>query len=250
MKRLLFSVPELFFYQGWMNEIFNYDPETYHATLTHSVYVRVEGSTIRLSKPNHNIARRAAHNDSKPDVTFVSQKIYDLANSKVGFNIFTRASHTQKWIWFLCQFDCIGLQKSWSASEGFQTTQRSLVSVFCLPQICFQVYLVPPGLARKRVWNKKYPICIELSRQDDFMSKAEGDRSEPSDGVSTSETGEANHGASSPSSKDLTLFLFGRTGRDKEEWFQRFLSASNPKVDTRKASRVGNGKETWIKLCK
>uniref|UniRef100_H2L955 SMP-LTD domain-containing protein n=1 Tax=Oryzias latipes TaxID=8090 RepID=H2L955_ORYLA len=180
--KLEIKEPEI--YKGWMNEIFNYDPETYHATLTHSVYVRVEGSTIRLSKPNHNIARRAAHNDSKPDVTFVSQKIYDLANSKV--------------------------------------------------------YLVPPGLARKRVWNKKYPICIELSRQDDFISKAEGDRSEPSDGVGTSETGEANHGASSPSSKDLTLFLFGRTGRDKEEWFQRFLSASNPKVDTRKASRVGN----------
>uniref|UniRef100_A0A3P9MAV9 Testis-expressed protein 2 n=1 Tax=Oryzias latipes TaxID=8090 RepID=A0A3P9MAV9_ORYLA len=180
--KLEIKEPEI--YKGWMNEISNYDPETYHATLTHSVYVRVEGSTIRLSKPNHNIARRAAHNDSKPDVTFVSQKIYDLASSKV--------------------------------------------------------YLVPPGLARKRVWNKKYPICIELSRQDDFMSKAEGDRSEPSDGVRTLETGEANHGASSPSSKDLTLFLFGRTGRDKEEWFQRFLSASNPKVDARKASRVGS----------
>lgn len=109
-------------YKGWMNEISNYDPETYHATLTHSVYVRLEGSTIRLSKPNHNIARRATHNEPKPDVNYISQKIYDLTNSKV--------------------------------------------------------YLVPHSLARKRVWNKKYPICIELSKQDDFMSKAEGDRSE------------------------------------------------------------------------
>lgn len=120
-------------------------------------------------------------------------------------------------------------------------TRSSLVFIFFLPQIRFQVYLVPPGLARKRVWNKKYPICIELSRQDDFMSKAEGDRSEPGDAVGTSEGGEASRGASSPSSRDLTLFLFGRTGREKEEWFQRFLSASNPKV-TRKASRVASGK--------
>lgn len=66
-----------------MNEIHSYDPEMYHATLTHSVYVRLEGSVLRLSKPNRNISRRAAHNEPKPDVTFVSQKIYDLTDSKV-----------------------------------------------------------------------------------------------------------------------------------------------------------------------
>jgi len=72
--------------KGWMNEIHSYDPETYHATYTHSVYVRLEGSVLRLSKPNRNIARRATHNEPKPDVTYVSQKIYDLTDSKVqGF---------------------------------------------------------------------------------------------------------------------------------------------------------------------
>ena len=69
--------------KGWMNEISSYDPETYHATYTHSVYVRLEGSVLRLSKPNHNIARRATHNEPKPDVSYISQKIYDLAHSKV-----------------------------------------------------------------------------------------------------------------------------------------------------------------------
>lgn len=66
-----------------MNEIHSYDPEMYHATLTHSVFVRLEGSVLRLSKPNRNISRRAAHNEPKPDVTFVSQKIYDLTDGKV-----------------------------------------------------------------------------------------------------------------------------------------------------------------------
>lgn len=69
--------------QGWMNEIHSYDPEMYHATLTHSVYVRLEGSVLRLSKPNRNVSRRATHNEPKPDVTFISQKIYDLTDSKV-----------------------------------------------------------------------------------------------------------------------------------------------------------------------
>lgn len=67
-----------------MNEIYNYDPETYHATLTHSIFVRLEGNILRLSKPNKNISRRAFYNETKPEVTYVSQKIYDLTDSKVS----------------------------------------------------------------------------------------------------------------------------------------------------------------------
>ncbi|XP_068590779.1 testis-expressed protein 2-like isoform X2 [Cebidichthys violaceus] len=183
LTRLDIKEPEI--RKGWMNEISNYDPETYHATLTHSVYVRLEGSIIRLSKPNHNVARRATHLETKADVTYISQKIYDLTNCKV--------------------------------------------------------YLAPQSLARKRVWNKKYPICIELGKQDDFMSKAEGDRWEASESFNTREREEGTGGGrergwSSSSSRDLTLYLFGRTGREKEEWFQRFLSASRLKADLKKAS--------------
>ncbi|XP_034386180.1 testis-expressed protein 2-like isoform X2 [Cyclopterus lumpus] len=185
------DIKEPAIYKGWMNEISNYDPETYHATLTHSVFVRLEGSIIRLSKPNHNVARRATHNEPKPEVTYISQKIYDLTNSKV--------------------------------------------------------YIAPQSLARKRVWNKKYPICIELGKQDDFMSKAEGDMWEASESLNTRDRGESTGGGperrgSSLSSRDLTLYLFGRTGREKEEWFQRFLSASKLKADLKKASSVAGTK--------
>ncbi|XP_074487131.1 testis-expressed protein 2-like isoform X1 [Sebastes fasciatus] len=189
LTKLDIKEPEI--YKGWMNEISNYDPETYHATLTHSVYVRVEGSIIRLSKPNHNVARRATHNEPKPDVTYISQKIYDLTNSRV--------------------------------------------------------YLAPQSLARKRLWNKKYPICIELGKQDDFTSKTEGDRLEASESSTTRDRVERTGGAqergwSTSSTRDLTLYLFGRTGREKEEWFQRFLSASQLKVDLKKAPSVSRSK--------
>ncbi|KAI4900565.1 hypothetical protein NFI96_026755 [Prochilodus magdalenae] len=169
-------------YKGWMNEIHSYDPEMYHATLTHSVYVRLEGSVLRLSKPNRNIPRRASFNEPKPDVSYISQKIYDLTNSKI--------------------------------------------------------YLVPHSLARKRVWNKKYPICIELAKQDDFMSKAQGDRTEateekPPAAVEKTEAvtgGDENKRLST----DPVLYLFGRTGREKEEWFRRMLLASRLKADIKK----------------
>lgn len=118
----------------------------------------------------------------------------------------------------------------------------NFVSSLILPQ----VHLVPQSLARKRVWNKKYPICIELGKQDDFMSKAEGDRWEASESLNTRDRGEGTSGAqergSSSSSRDLTLYLFGRTGREKEEWFQRFLSASKLKTDVKNTSGVAGSK--------
>ncbi|XP_005993802.1 testis-expressed protein 2 isoform X2 [Latimeria chalumnae] len=190
--------PEIF--KGWMNEISSYDPETYHATLTHSVFVRLEGATVRLSKPNKNISRRASFNESKPEVTYVSQKIYDLTDSKI--------------------------------------------------------YLVPKSLARKRIWNKKYPICIELGKQDDFMSKAQMEKetiderspvektdleSEEHKNVISSQDGRKFN-----SQKDQVLYLFGRTGREKEEWFRRFLLASKLKSEPKKSTSLPGNKPGFI----
>ncbi|NXU83599.1 TEX2 protein, partial [Xiphorhynchus elegans] len=184
MGALDIKEPEIL--KGWMNEIYNYDPETYHATLTHSVYVRLEGSTLRLSKPNKNISRRALYNEPKPDVTYVSQKIYELTESKIS--------------------------------------------------------LVPKSLARKRIWNKKYPICIELAKQDDFMAKAAQTEKENAEEKSSAEKVDSNSeeskkpqdGAKCSSQKDQVLYLFGRTGREKEEWFRRFLLASRLKSEAKK----------------
>ncbi|KAL8163873.1 UNVERIFIED_CONTAM: Testis-expressed protein 2 [Gekko kuhli] len=178
--------------QGWMNEISNYDPETYHATLTHSVFVRLEGSTLRLSKPNKNISRRAIYNEAKPEVVYISQKIYDLTDSTI--------------------------------------------------------HLVPKSLARKRVWNKKYPICIELGQQDDFMAKAQVDKETLEEKPSTEKAElsseeskkQSQDGVKSATQKDQVLYLFGRTGREKEEWFRRFLLASKLKSDGKKPVICGS----------
>ncbi|XP_018617394.1 testis-expressed protein 2-like [Scleropages formosus] len=183
-------------FKGWMNEIHSYDPETYHATLTHSVFVRLDGSTLRLSKPNRNISRRAMFNEPKPDVTYVSQKIYDLTDSKI--------------------------------------------------------YLVPPSLARKRVWNKKYPICIELGKQEDFMSKAEADKGVTGDEDGSGGGEEIKRPPGTQESmrlsahKEQTLFLFGRTGREKEEWFRRILLASKLKSETKKPTSITGNKSAVL----
>lgn len=70
-------------FQGWMNEIQDYDPETYHPALTHSVFATLEGSRLRLDSPRTNISRRAMYDEKVLDATFVKSRSFQLAKSRV-----------------------------------------------------------------------------------------------------------------------------------------------------------------------
>uniref|UniRef100_A0A669DYW3 Testis expressed 2, like n=1 Tax=Oreochromis niloticus TaxID=8128 RepID=A0A669DYW3_ORENI len=65
------------------------------------------------------------------------------------------------------------------------------------------------------MWNPKYPICIQLTR---------GAKSQEDEG----EGGRRAEDRSPEPNQPLptVLYLFGRTGREKEEWFRHFLFAS------------------------
>ncbi|XP_061892260.1 testis-expressed protein 2-like isoform X2 [Entelurus aequoreus] len=78
-----------------------------------------------------------------------------------------------------------------------------------------KVTLEPAGLARKRFWNKKYPIRITISE-----GKAEEE--------SVTAGQEVEEGAKR-NPLPVDLYLFANTGREKEEWFQHFQSASTMK---------------------
>ncbi|XP_034045978.1 testis-expressed protein 2-like [Thalassophryne amazonica] len=82
-----------------------------------------------------------------------------------------------------------------------------------------KVTLFPPGLAHKRMWNRKYPICISLAEGEtweDTLIEEQGEKEEDR----TLRHTNLDH------QPPVTLYLFGRTGREKEEWFQRFAAAS------------------------
>lgn len=96
------------------------------------------------------------------------------------------------------------------------------------PGHCSQkVFLLPSVLARKRIWNPKYPICIQLAqganshRGEVGVSESLGDKETGSERACQQKS-------SFKHTRDLpaTLYLFGRTGREKEEWFRHFLFAA------------------------
>ncbi|XP_032896953.1 testis-expressed protein 2-like [Amblyraja radiata] len=165
--------------KGWMNEICSYDPETYHPSLTFSVFVTLEGTALKLSYPRSNLPRRATFDEGKHDVVFISHRSCELADSKV--------------------------------------------------------FLVPPGLAKKRIWNKKYPICIYLCESEAIRSRSSGDRKTKTDTDSEdAEIAPQDLQLRAPrEGRENALFLFGRTGREKEEWFRYFLLASRVQSDDR-----------------
>lgn len=67
-----------------MNEAPTYDPETFHPSITHSVYVTLDGSLLRLAYPRANIPRWAAFDEALHEAAFLHSCTYQLANSKVS----------------------------------------------------------------------------------------------------------------------------------------------------------------------
>ncbi|XP_037767404.1 testis-expressed protein 2 [Chelonia mydas] len=176
--------------KSWMNEMYFYDPEIYHPSLTHSVFVTLDGTAMKLSYPKNNVPRRAAFEEETLDVAFVSHRYYNMSNA--------------------------------------------------------QVFLFPPGLARKRMWNKKYPICILFPDQEDqnFRSSNEHDTDLPRDeSLKMTRTPGQDVPLKPPGDlRERTLYLFGRTGRDKEEWFQHLMTASQRDCHEVQSASWGEGK--------
>uniref|UniRef100_A0A665WS12 Testis expressed 2, like n=1 Tax=Echeneis naucrates TaxID=173247 RepID=A0A665WS12_ECHNA len=174
-------------FQGWMNEMHDYDPENYHPALTHSVFATLEGSCLRLDSPCSSISRRATYDERAHKATFVESRCFQLAKSKV--------------------------------------------------------FLLPSVLAQKRVWNPKYPICIQLpggvNPQEDEGGRAEECRGEAPGAEPTSPKQNSLNPANDP---PTTLYLFGRTGREKEEWFRHFLFASTDKERETETDRLNPGR--------
>ncbi|KAF8570490.1 hypothetical protein P879_02495 [Paragonimus westermani] len=194
-------------------QVKDYDAETHHVSQTHSVFVTLDGTQLRLQRPRRNIQRRSMWNEELPSVStarFQHQRIYDLVHARVT--------------------------------------------------------LLPAGLICKRLWSKKYPIAIVLPNQQNkqvvdttvrkpslavstsvpnmmghqpTLIRSSPVRLGPNSAAGL--PGTHDHSRSSTpaesfvddftviSHSDLnsnTLFLFGRTCREKEAWYRRLRAAS------------------------
>ncbi|NWS89412.1 TEX2 protein, partial [Toxostoma redivivum] len=115
------------------------------------------------------------------------------------------------------------------------------VSHRCYDLTDAKVFLCPPSLARKRTWNKKYPICVLLPE----AAEGQGGSGEEQDAELQGEEGSRKvpvAGQDMPGDcRDRCLYLFGRTGREKEEWYQHLVQASRGTASSHGDTRAGEG---------
>ena len=72
-------------FQGWLNEMQEYDPEAFHPSMMTSMFATLDGSILRLESPRCSVSRKAQYDDEAlHDVTFVKTRTFHLVNSKVG----------------------------------------------------------------------------------------------------------------------------------------------------------------------
>ncbi len=77
------------------------------------------------------------------------------------------------------------------------------------------------------MWNPKYPICIQLAGGSISQESERGRLSDDCVEKSGAEPASPQQSSSKYIHElPTTLYLFGRTGREKEEWFRHFLFAS------------------------
>lgn len=74
-------------FEGWMNELRGrYLPNSYHVNSTQTVLVRLDGSTLRISRPDRAMLKHAFHTDptlTGPEPTMIAQSMYDLIGATV-----------------------------------------------------------------------------------------------------------------------------------------------------------------------
>ncbi|NWI80246.1 TEX2 protein, partial [Dryoscopus gambensis] len=120
------------------------------------------------------------------------------------------------------------------------------VSHRCYDLTDAKVFLCPPSLARKRTWNKKYPICVLLPEP----AEGEGRSSEEHDTELQGDEGTrkvAVSGQDIPEDcRERCLYLFGRTGREKEEWYQHLVQASRGTPSSHGDTRAGEEQPPWL----
>ncbi|XP_034939124.1 testis-expressed protein 2 [Chelonus insularis] len=182
-------------FEGWLNELpYNYDPENYHVARTNSVYFKLEGESLRVMETRTRIPKRAVWNEPQPTAKFTRKRVYSLAGAKVE--------------------------------------------------------LLPEGLTRKRRWSKKYPICVtfapeglvesialEIPSDDDLQTEAEREKvileeDETDEDTSLSKDSKDVYEDCRDEDDDdeenlrIKIFIFGRTDRQKEDWYRRLVLAT------------------------
>ena len=233
-----------------MNELQSYNPDDYHINLTASVYVTLEGTTLRLQRPKINVSKRAMWDEPTNNPTFIHQRHFDLKGCRVFLE---PAGLVRKRLWSKKYPICIALAKDSKGSFEFKSlngdndkgqSQVEGSNVDKEKKLISQASLDEEKIRCSEKKEKKLTVQMSLDEErlqqmssenvelkpDSFDHKEKNGKDESGEDDKAKEVkDELADGYDIISKEECDteiLYLFGRTGREKEEWYRRFVAAS------------------------
>jgi len=225
----------------------HYSPRTFHVNTIQTVLVSVDGSLLRISRPERALLKHAFHTDrtlTEKTPRMVSQSIYDLTGAQVKL----RPRRLARRRWFSRKYPiCIRLsrhakeitqempkmRKSSGKSTGTPSSTRAR-----LPQdrLSNSSVSVSPE-SHELTWHSLASVD-EMNEVDGYVSDSstEGSSGTESDDSAMRHSvadfprhGTAIGNTSKRAAKRQTrsIYLFARSTREKERWFHRLRKACN-----------------------
>ncbi|KAK3863190.1 hypothetical protein Pcinc_031009 [Petrolisthes cinctipes] len=197
--------------KGWVNELEGeYSPDSYHVSHTHSVFIRLQGSKLKIDHPRGKVPKHVRHKEEIRNTGFTQHREYDIAGCQV---LLLPRNLPRRWLWSRKYPICIRLQ------VGSKESSPSPVSIAS----------TPTGSAQGS--PSHYPN-LDLGRQGSSES-GEGNWSldnNKSSGEDDLMTSSLDMGSFEQVTRDMcqetSLIIFARSDREKDDWFRRLVAAS------------------------
>ncbi|XP_020717892.1 uncharacterized protein LOC101453123 isoform X2 [Ceratitis capitata] len=214
-------------YAGWMNEIFSYDPLTYHISQTNSVYLRLDGTYLRVSTTNARIPKRIMWNETPIElkhIHFTSHRVFNLLGCSVELlplglarkRYFNRKYPIQLIIKNGTDEDAI-IEPSENPSTQLSArgSKSDLISVDSRMSQVSSDILEQYAETKEKVANMQ-DIDFAATVMNADLQQLQ-DNTQDTDNLI-------------PCGDEVRLILFSRGDREKEDWYRRFVAASEGDV--------------------
>ncbi|CAH0564014.1 unnamed protein product [Brassicogethes aeneus] len=234
-------------FEGWINEYpDSYSPITYHISKTQSAYLRLQGSLLRISHAKQKVPKRAMWNEPEIKANLIHHRIYNLLGAKVSLmpEGLAKIRHWSK-KYPICvalskdqmHFDSLEseeddeLNKSGGKEEKEKVVEKKEKIGFMFKKKEFHL----PAQRFSKLTEEDYdlesdsrasspsPDFSDLPQDEQVDSKLNEDLID-FDIISSNNESSATPDDSPTENK---IYIFGRTDREKEDWFRRLSAATH-----------------------
>lgn len=224
-------------YSGWMNEINNYDPANYHISMTRPVYIRLDGSILRVSNTTTRIPKRSMWNEQlvdKKNIVFTRNRCFNLLGCRVEMcprGLARKRHFSRKYPIQLIvkNSETIRMDDEQSVKYKRHSTPSEYVEKTSIQSTsgCEQQNDDPLGITHQSS-NESNEDRSEKAYLNDIQNDMDfGATILNADLQKLQDTQEIAGGKENvPCGDETRILLFARCDREKEDWYRRFCAAS------------------------